>query len=68
MSPMQLNRRRTEEMMKRSNRTLIVQLRMSPEEKKAFEALAEKLGTNLSELLRQLAHRALRAEKQGQAA
>jgi len=40
---------------------------LSPEEQKAFYSLAEKRGTDFSELVRQLLHRELRAEK-GQAA
>ena len=65
---MQSFRKRTTEEMKRSNRTVPVQVRLSPEEKKAFDALAERLGTTLSEVLRQGAYRTLKAEKQGQAA
>jgi predicted transcriptional regulator len=56
------------EAMKRSKRTVMTFVRLSPEEKKAFEALAERLGTDLSELIRQGLHAKLRTEKQGQAA
>jgi len=41
---------------------------LSPEERKAFFALAEKRGTDFSELVRLLLHRELKTEKQGQAA
>lgn len=56
------------ESMKRSNRSIVICLRLSPEEKEAFTAMAERLGTDLSELLRQLAHKALRSEESGKAA
>jgi hypothetical protein len=54
--------------MKRSNRTIQSRVMLSPEEQKAFNALAEKRGTHFSELVRQLLHRELKAEKTGQAA
>jgi hypothetical protein len=50
--------------MKRKNRSIIVGMRFSPEEKKAFRALADRRGTDLSELVRQLLHRELQASKQ----
>jgi len=49
--------------MKRGNRSDIVRIRFSPEEKKAFAALANARGTDLSELVRQLLHRELSASK-----
>lgn len=54
--------------MKRSNRSIQKLIRVSPEEEKAFLDLAEKRGTDFSELVRQLLHRELRAEAKGQAA
>jgi len=54
--------------MKRSNRTVQGKVMLSPEEKKAFFALAERKGTDFSELARQLLHRELKAEKEGRAA
>jgi len=54
--------------MKRSNRTVQVRVMMSPEEYKAFRDLAEKRGTDFSDLTRQLWHRELKAEKEGKAA
>jgi len=65
---MPLDRNKRTEEMKRSNRTATFLVRFSPEEKKAFAALAERLGTDLAELIRQALHTRLRAEKQGQAA
>lgn len=59
---------RRKDKVKRSKRTLVVVVRMSPEEKVAFMDLAEKLGTDLSELLRQLAHRELREQQKKAAA
>lgn len=58
----------TKETMKRSNRTIQVRVMMSPEEYKAFRLLAEKRGTDFSDMTRQLWHRELKTEKQGQAA
>jgi hypothetical protein len=65
---MHQSRKRTTDEMKRSNRTVLVPVRISPEEKKAFDGLAERLGTTLSELMRQGVYRALKAEKEGKAA
>jgi hypothetical protein len=64
---MQSISKRTEEM-KRSNRTIRAGVMISPEEQKAFFALAEKRGTDFSELVRQLLYRELKAEKKGEAA
>jgi len=58
----------TDGTMKRSNRTVQGKVMLSPEERKAFFALAEKRGTDFSELVRLLLHRELKTEKQGQAA
>lgn len=57
------SRHKRTEAMKRSNRTITVALRLSPEEREAFFQLAEKRGTDFSELARQLLHRELTAEK-----
>ena len=54
--------------MKRSKRTIQVRVMMSPEEYKAFRTLAEKRGTEFSDLTRQFWHRELKSEKEGQAA
>lgn len=55
-------------MIRRANRSVQQPVKLSPEEKKAFFELAEKRGTDFSELVRQLLHRELRAEEKGQAA
>jgi hypothetical protein len=54
--------------MKRSNRTVQKRLMLSPEEDKAFTNLANRLGTDFSELTRQLLHRELKLQKQAGAA
>lgn len=64
---MKFARKKTEEM-KRSNRTAQAHVMLSPEEKLAFLELAEKRGTDLSDLVRQLLHRELKLEKKSEAA
>jgi hypothetical protein len=54
--------------MKRSNRSVQKLVRLSPEENSGFVDLAEKRGTDFSELVRQLLHRELRAEQKAASA
>jgi hypothetical protein len=49
--------------MKRSNRTVPQQIRLSPEEKRAFTKLAEDRGIDFSNLVRQLLHKELNSSK-----
>lgn len=60
--------KRPDVVIRRANRSVQQPVKLSPEEKKAFFDLAEKRGTDFSELVRQLLHRELRAEEKGQAA
>lgn len=58
--------------MKRGNRNAPQQVRLSPEEKRAFNKLARDRGTDFSEFVRQLLYRELQSSKvkptEGQAA
>jgi hypothetical protein len=62
------SRRKRAEEMKRSNRTIAKQVRLSPEEWAAISVIIEDRGTDFSDLVRQLLYREIKTQKQGQAA
>ena len=49
--------------MKRSNRTEVLQVRFTPQEKRDFLNLAARRNTKLAEVIRQLLHKELDSQK-----